>query len=178
MTDTKAKVLSLFLAAAFFCSFSAFADSDIPCRLLGAYGYLYNGTSYTGAASTPLTETGFFTVESDGSLSGEGTLAFHFSDFGGTGLPLWLLIHEVQSNGMVSQDANGACTGNIKFSATGTVIKTSDPSLVPEGTVLFTDSPRSIAYTISGSGKEIVDMVSTSPGTIASGTAHKQNTDR
>jgi hypothetical protein len=168
------KILCLVVAVGSFYSSSLYAHSNRSCQLLGPYGYLYNGTSYGGNAPVPLTETGFFTIENDGSLSGEGTLAFYFSDFAGTGLPLWLLIHEVQSSGVVTPDSDNTCTGTIEFFATGTVIKTSDPSLVPEGTVLFTDSPRSIAYTISGSGKEIVDLVSTSPGTIASGTAHKQ----
>jgi hypothetical protein len=166
-------LLYLVVAVLSFYSFSAYADMNRSCSLRGPYGYLYNGTSYSGSGSVPLTETGFFTITNDGSLSGEGTLAFYFSDFGGSGKPLWLLIHEVQSNGAVTQD-NNTCTGTLEFLATGTVLKTSDPNLVPEGTVLFTDSPRSIAYTINGTGEESVDMVSTSPGTIASGTAHKQ----
>ncbi|MGR8930990.1 MAG: hypothetical protein ACU836_10135 [Gammaproteobacteria bacterium] len=174
MTNTSAKILSLVLATAFFYTFSALADSNRSCNLHGTYGYLYNGTSYTGAGSVPLTETGVFTIEKDGSFSGEGTLAFHFSDFGGTGSPLWLLIHEVQVSDVAIQDTNNTCTGNIQFLATGTVIKTSNPNLVQEGTVLFVDSPRSIAYTISGSENETVDMISTSPGTVASGVAHPQ----
>lgn len=178
MNIKSSTVLNLVVAVLFFYSFSAFADMNRSCRLLGPYGYLYNGTSYSGSGPVPLTETGFFTIENDGSLSGEGTLAFYFSDFGGSGTPLWLLIHEVQSSGVVTQDTNNTCTGTIEFLATGTVIKTSNSSLVPEDFVLFTDSPRSIAYTISGSGKKTVDMVSTSPGTIASGTAHKQNKRR
>ena len=178
MNIKNSTVLNLFVAALLFYSFSAFADMNRSCSLLGPYGYLYNGTSYSDFGSISLTETGFFNIENDGSLSGEGTLAFYFSDFGGSGLPLWLLIHEVQSSGVVTQDANNMCMGTMEFLATGTVIKTSGPNLVPEGTVFFTDSPRSIAYTISGSGKETVDMVSTSPGTIASGTAHKQRKRR
>jgi hypothetical protein len=66
----------------------------------------------------------------------------------------------------------------VEFVATATVIKTSNAALVPEGVVLFADSPRSIAYTISGAKNELVDFVSTSPGTIASGTAHRQNNRR
>ncbi|MDX2494757.1 MAG: hypothetical protein QNK27_07325 [Desulfuromusa sp.] len=171
--------LNIVVAVLFLYSFSAFADMNKSCRLLGSYGYLYNGTSYSASGSVPLTETGFLTIDNDGNLSGEGTLAFYFSDFGGSGLPLWLLLHEVQSNGVVTQDTNNTCGGTVDFLATATVIKTSDPSLVPEGTVLFTDSPRSLAYTISGSGKgTTVDMISTSPGTIASGTAHKQKKRR
>lgn len=167
-------VLNLLVVILSFYSFAAFADMNKSCRLLGSYGYLYNGTSYTSNGPVPLTETGFITIDNDGNLSGEGTLAFHFSDFGGTGLPLWLLLHEVQSSGEVIQDMYNTCAGTVDFLATATVIKTSDPTLIPEGFVLFSDSPRSLAYTISGSGKDTVDMVSTSPGTIASGTAHKQ----
>ena len=170
--------LNLVIAVLSLYSFSAFADMNKSCRMFGSYGYLYNGTSYPQSGPVPLTETGFLTIDNDGDLSGEGTLAFYFSDFGGSGEPLWLLLHEVQSSGVVTQDANIACAGTIDFLATATVIKTSNSSLVPVGTVLFTDSPRSVAYTISGSGKNIVDMVSTSPGTVASGTAHKQNNRR
>ena len=170
--------LNLVVAVLSLYSFSAFADMNKSCRLLGSYGYLYNGTSYSQSGPVPLTETGFITIDNDGNLSGEGTLAFYFSDFGGSERPLWLLLHEIQSSGVVTQDENIACAGTVDFLATATVIKTSDSSLVPEGTVLFADSPRSLAYTISGSGKDTVDMVSTSPGTIASGTAHKQKKRR
>ncbi|WP_289019411.1 hypothetical protein [Desulfobacter postgatei] len=171
MTKMSTKILSLVLTAAFFYSSSAFADIDKS--LLGSYGYIYNGTSYNHNGLVPFTETGVIIIDDDGSLSGEGTIAFYYSDFYGHG-PLWLLIHEVQSDGMITQDPNNPCMGNIEFKATGTVIKTSNSELVAEGNVLFSDSIRSIAYTISGKKQEIVDMVSTSPGTIASGTAHKQ----
>ena len=63
----------------------------------------------------------------------------------------------------------------VEFLSTATVIKTSNSGLVPEGTVLFTAAPRSIAYTISGQKNETVDLISTSVDTIASGVAHKQN---
>lgn len=174
MTKMSTKILSLVLTSAFFYSSSAFADIDKSRYLLGSYGYIYNGTSYTDTGPITFTETGFIIIDDDGSLSGEGTIAFYFSDFNGKKSPLWLLIHEEQSFGMITQDPNNPCMGNIEFKATGTVIKTSNSELVPEGTVLFSDSIRSIAYTISGKKQEIVDMVSTSPGTIASGTAHKQ----
>jgi hypothetical protein len=88
-----------------------------PCRLLGTYGYLYNGTSYAGGGSVPLTETGYFTIEHNGSLSGEGTVAFYFSNFGGSGQPLWLLINEIQANGEVIQNQGSKCTGTIQFLA-------------------------------------------------------------
>lgn len=147
------------VAIIFFYSLPAFADSNRSCRLLGSYGYLRNGTSYTSSGPVPLTETGFLTIDDDGSLSGEGTLTFYFSDFGDSGLPLWLLIREIQSSSIVIQDAINTCTGTVKFLATGAVIKISNANLVPKNTVLFTDWQRSLAYTISGS---TVNMVSTS----------------
>jgi hypothetical protein len=151
MNFNSSRILLVVFAAFSLFSLSAFAGPPNPCRLLGTYGYLYNGTSYAGGGSVPLTETGYFTIEHNGSLSGEGTVAFYFSNFGGSGQPLWLLINEIQANGEVIQNQGSKCTGTIQFLATGTVIKTSNPSLIPEGTVLFADSQRSIAYTISGS---------------------------
>lgn len=154
-------------------SLPALADND--CRLEGSYGYRYDGTSFSsGPTGVSLAETGFFTIGRRGVLtSSEGTPAFYFSDFGGAG-PLWLLIHEVRSDGNVTPDANNPCSGTLDFLTTGTVTESSNPALVPEGTVLFEDSPRSINYTISGLKHEIVDLMSSSPGTIASGTAHKR----
>ena len=163
----------LIAAAISFGSLPAFAGHQ-DCKLGGTYGYLYNGTSYGPSGATPLTETGVLTVDEHGGVRGEGALAFQFSSFGAGG-PLWLLLNEVQSGvNSVTPSPNNACVGTIDFFATATVIKTSDPARVPEGTVLFSNKPRSIAYTISGSKNEIVDLISTSPGTIASGTAHKQ----
>jgi hypothetical protein len=140
------------------------------CKLSGSYGYLYNGTSFSSVA-VPLTETGSFSVDSNNHFGGEGTLAFYYSDFHGHG-PLWLLMDEVQSNGTVTPNASNPCSGVIDAQSTITVIKSSNPQVVPEGTVLITNAPRSVAYTISGPN---VDLISTSPGTIASGTAHKQD---
>jgi hypothetical protein len=158
-------------------SLPVLADGRDGCLLGGSYGYVYNGTSSTATGPLSLTETGVLSVDRGGNLSGEGTLAFQFANFGGQG-PLWLLLREVQSNGVVTPDTNTPCTGTVEFVATATVIKTSNAALVPEGVVLFADSPRSIAYTISGAKNELVDFVSTSPGTIASGTAHRQNNRR
>jgi hypothetical protein len=121
-----------------------------------------------------LTETGVFTIDDKANLAGEGTLAFQFANFSGKG-PLWLLLREVQSNGVITPDPSSPCTGTVDFVATATVIKTSNPNIVPEGAVLFDNVPRSLAYTISGQKGEILDFISTSPGTIASGTAHKQD---
>jgi hypothetical protein len=155
------------------CSFLAFADDNGKCRLSGSYGYLYNGTAYPGNVAVPLTETGFFEVR-NGRFSGEGTLAFYFPTFNGLG-PLALLIREEQTHGIVTEDPMIRCAGSVDFLATSTVIETSDPDLVPVGANLFVNEPRSIAYTISGKRNEVVDVVSTSLGTIASGTARKQS---
>ena len=152
----------------------AFADANQACRFVGAFGYVYNGTSFASAGPVPLTETGVITVDPGGNFTGEGTLAFQFSNFGGSG-PLWLLLREVQSNGVVTPDSNNECSGTVNFVATGTVVKSSNSALVPEGVVLFNNTQRSIAYTISGPKNDIVDVISTSQGTIASGTAHRQD---
>ncbi len=168
---------SLFILALYLNPLPVFADTGQECRLSGSYGYLYNGTSYMSAGPLSLTETGVFSVDNSGNSIGEGALAFQFSNFGGKG-PLWLLLREVQSGGVVTPDANNPCTGTVEFVATATVIKTTNASIVPEGTVLFTNSPRSIAYTISGRKNETIDLISTSPGTIASGVAHKQNQNK
>lgn len=169
--------LCLFVAALSLNSLPAFADSDQVCRLNGSYAYLYNGTSYTPSGPVPLTETGVFTVDESDNVSGEGTLAFQYSNFYNQG-PLWLLLSLVGLSGVVTPDANNPCTGIVDFVTTATVIKTSKPSLVPIGYVLFSNETRSIAYTISKPPNEIVEMISTSPGTIASGTAHKQDTNK
>ena len=155
-------------------SLPVFADSDQACRLAGSYGYLYTGNSYSAAGPLPLAETGVLAVDSSGSVSGEATLAFQFSNFAGKG-PLWLLLREVQTNGVNTPDANNPCKGSLEFFTTATVIKTSNSSILPEGVVLFANTPRTIAYTISGLKNEVVDLISSFPGTVASGTAHKQN---
>ena len=166
--------LSLFAATLSLNSLPVFADSGQTCHLAGSYGYLYSGNSYTATGPLPLAETGVLTVDSIGNVSGEATLAFQFSNFGGKG-PLWLLLREVQSNGVITPDMNNPCKGSLDFLATATVIKTSNSSILPEGVVLFANTPRSIAYTISGLNNEVVDLIGSFPGTIASGTAHKQN---
>jgi hypothetical protein len=166
-----------FVAALTLNTLPAFADSPL-CRLEGSYGYHYDGTSFTAAGAVPLTETGELNVDGQGNLSGVATLAFRFPDVGGGG-PVWLLLQEVKSGGnAVTADADNPCAGTLDFVATATVIKTSKPSLIPEGTVLYTNSPRSVAFTISGPKGEAVYMISTSPGTIASGTAQRQDKGR
>ncbi|MEQ6341689.1 MAG: hypothetical protein M3A44_08535 [Gammaproteobacteria bacterium] len=169
--------LGLFFSALSLNSLPVSADMNRACRLDGSYGYLYNGTSYMPTGTLSLTETGILSAGNSGNLGGEGILVFQFSNFSGKG-PLWLLLREVQSGGVVTPDTNIPCAGVINFVATATVIKTSNPAIVPEGTVLFANSPRSIAYTISGSKNEVVDIISTSPGTVASGVAHKQDKNK
>jgi hypothetical protein len=142
------------------------------CALQGNYGYVYNGTSFTPTTDVTLAETGSFTFGNNGSVSGTGTLIFQFANFSGTG-PLWLSMREVQSAGTLTPDADNPCTGSVSFLATATVLQSSNPTIVPVGTVLFANSPRSLAYSISGAGGQIIDIVATSPGTVASGTAHR-----
>lgn len=172
-------MFSLLFSYLVFSSPSAFPKSsgennDKVCKLSDSYGYLYNGTSFS-SIPVPLTETGSFTVDKNGIFRGEGTLAFYYSNFHNTGIPLWLLMHEVQSNATVTYDANNPCSGAIDYETTVTVTQSSNTSIVPVGTVLISNAPRSIAFTISGQNKNVVDLISTSPGTIASGTAHKQD---
>ena len=113
--------------------------------------------------AVPLTQTGVLTIDENGKLNGEGILALYYSDFPGQYGPLWLLVHEVES-----RDANAVtpssnpCTGTISYYSTLTVIETSNPNLVPKGTVLLNNAPRSNAYTISGPNNETLDLISTS----------------
>ena len=88
-----------------------------------------------------------------------------------------LLEEEKVGVNSVTPSTNDTCQGTLEFQATATVLKTSDASRVPIGTVLYANRPRSVAYTISGAKGEVIDLISTSPGTIASGTAHKQSND-
>jgi hypothetical protein len=166
--------IGLLVSAVSFTALPAFSADAQTCVLNGSYGYVYNGTSYPESGTASLVETGVFKSDANGGFSGEGTLAFQYSNFNGKG-PLWVLVRDEQSNGTVTPDTNNPCTGTVSFSSTGTVLKTSNPDLVAVGAVLFTDLSRSSAYTISGQNNEIVDVISTSPGTVASGTAHKQS---
>ena len=169
--------LGLILASVSMISLPAFANPDSDCRPEGSYGYLYNGTSQGQAGPLTLTETGAFTIDKRGAVSGEGILAFQFSNFAGHG-PLWLLLREVQSNGAVTRDISQPCMGTLDFLGTATIIKTSNPALMPVGRILFANLPRSVEYTVSGLKNEILDLISTSPGTIASGTAHKRDKNK
>ncbi|ADJ27674.1 hypothetical protein [Nitrosococcus watsonii] len=69
MDINRAKAVNLIITVIFFYSCAAFADPNRSCRLLGSYGYLYNGTSYTSSGPVPLTETGFFAVDNDGNFT-------------------------------------------------------------------------------------------------------------
>ena len=166
--------LGLLFSALTINSMPVSADTNRGCSLEGPYGYLFTGTSFTPTGPVPLTQTGLLSVDKSGNLSGEGSLAFQFTNFMGAG-PLWLLLREVQSDGVITPDASNPCTGVVAFLSTATVIKTSNSGLVPEGTVLYAEAPKSIAYTISGQKNETVNLISTSVDTIASGVAHKQN---
>lgn len=168
--------VGLIAAAISLGSLPAFAGHQ-DCKLGGTYGYLYNGTSYAPTGPIPLTETGALSISENGDIHGEAALAFQFSSFSGGG-PLWLLLNEVKLGvNSVTSNVIDPCMGVLDFLATATVVKTSDSNRVPVGTVLYANRPRSVAYTISGKKDDVVDLISTSPGTIASGTAHKQAKD-
>ncbi len=147
--------------------------AEPQCDLRGHYGYNYSGTTLTPAGQASLTETGRLRIRADGSVSGVGQLVFLFQDFTGQG-PLWLHLEEVQSDGQLQPDPDASCSGQVQFTATATVVQSSNPGLVPPGTVFFADQPRAIAWTASGRKGFHLDMVSISPGTLASGHARKQ----
>jgi hypothetical protein len=79
-------------------------------------------------------------------------------------------MNEELSNGLVTYDANHPCSGAISFETS-----VSNPAVAPVGRELKTSPPKSLAFTISGQKKDVVDLISSSPGTIAPGTAHKQD---
>jgi len=151
------------------------------CDLDGAYGYVYQGASYDGAEAVEIAETGSFSVGKSlcgsAELCGTAKATFRFPSFTIDGVysgPLWALI-QLDFEGLdhaISADIEDPCQGTIAFEATGTVIK-SEPVDLP-GFPLFSAQERSIAYTISGKDGEIVDLISTSPGSVLSGTAKAQ----
>ncbi len=143
------------------------------CDLRGHYGYNYSGTTLTPAGQASLTETGYLRIRADGSVSGVGQLVFLFQDFAGQG-PLWLHLEEIQSDGQLQPDPPAGCSGQVSFTATATVVQSSNPALVAPGTIFFADQPRAIAWTASGRNGNQLDMISISPGTLASGHARKQ----
>lgn len=169
-----ARATLLFTISWFCLSLTSHAapPTDGECRLEGSFGYRYEGTSATSGGPLTLTETGYFAVDRAGAMHGEGVLIFHFENFNGQG-PLWLTIRETQTQGAVRPNTVG-CMGHVSFTATGVVTASSNPALVPEGTTLFRDVPRSVAYTIAGDKHETLYLVSTSPGTVATGTATRQ----
>lgn len=149
------------------------SDSNHKCILTGSYGYSFTGTSFTPLGAAPFTETGFLVADENGGISGKGSLTFFFADFAGNG-PLWLLVDETQSGGEVLVNEDAPCTGEVAFLSTAVVVKTSNPLLMPVGSIFYQDSPRSVAFTISGLKDEVVDFISTSPLTIAVGNGRKQ----
>lgn len=166
-------IITMLLSGLVLGSPAAFAKDDghgKDCKLQGSYSYLYNGTSYSSIA-VPFTETGSFNVDKSGGFQGEGTMTLNFSNFGGHG-QVWLETQEAQTNGAITYDANTSCAGTISFFSTATVTKSAPTGIVPDGFVLIPNAARSVAFRISDDGKT-VNLISTSPGTIASGTAQK-----
>ena len=145
------------------------------CLSNGSYAYTYNGTNYvTPPGQATFSEVGTFQVSRQNFSQGEGNIAFQFANFGNVAGPLWIMVHEVQTNGSITLTSPSACEGTFNFLATGTVTATSNPNIVPVGTVLYTSTPRSTAFTLSGLADLQGDMISTSPGTIATGTFRRQ----
>jgi len=135
------------------------------CDLKGEYGYVYDGVSYDGGAAVEIAETGSFVVDAKtGSVTGTAKATFRFPQ------SLWVLlrIDFAGDPGAVEVSAD-PCQGIVNFKATGTVLKSSPSGL--EGVSLFADQPRSIAYTVSGKAEQFVDLISTSAGSVLSGTA-------
>ena len=145
------------------------------CAVHGYYGYSYEGSTVTPAGEATFTETGRFRINLSNRFVGSGQLVFKFQDFAGQG-PLWLHVEETVSNGYFQPDQNpDNCSGTATFQASATVIQSSNPTLVAPGTVFYVDQPRSMAWTASGYHNSVdIDMVSTSPGTLASGHARRR----
>jgi len=164
-------ILGALITASSFCA-SAHAQS---CLSNGTYAYTYNGTNYvTPPGQATFSEVGTFQISRQNFSQGEGNIAFQFANFGGAAGPLWIMVHEVQTSGTIAMSTANACEGTLNFLATGTVTATSNPAVVPVGTVLYSSTPRSTAFTLSGLADLQGDMISTSPGTIATGTFRHQ----
>ena len=145
--------------------------NDRVCEPRGSYSFEFTGTSFTPDGPVPLAEIGEISLSGSGELSSLATLTFFFENFQGQG-PLWLALEESMTDGELIAHPDRPCLGTMEFLATGIVVKTSNPALVPVGVPFYADLPRSLDYSVGGKGEEI-RIVSTSPGTIASGTAVK-----
>ena len=164
-------VMGAMFAASAFCG----AANAQSCLINGSYAYTYNGTNYaTPPGQATFSEVGTFQISRQSFSQGQGNIAFAFSNFGGSAGPLWLMVHEVQSSGTITMSSPNACDGTLNFLATGTVLATSNPAIMPVGAVLYSNMPRSTAFTLSGFADLQGDMISTSPGTIATGTFRHQ----
>ncbi len=155
------------------------ADIGKPCQQLsGKYSFDFEGTSFNPPplGTVPFTETGVLKIKKNGEMNGKSDTAFQFVDFSGMG-PLWLLVREVQTFGKFTSDSDFTCFGVVNFLATGTVLKSSNPVIMPEGTILYSDLPRSLSYAVSGNDNQYIKFIFTSMGMIASGAAHKQQFD-
>lgn len=165
-------LLSVLTTTAALSSSGAFAHGQPTCRIDGTISYVYTGTTFSPGGNIQFSEAGILEINRNNTVSGEGTITFEFPNFNGQG-PLWLLLNEVQTNGTITQDPSNPCVGAAEFLATGTVVNSSNPAIVPPGFVLYSDAKRSISFTAALKGSQ-VNLISTSPGTIASGTGFKQ----
>ncbi|MFA5984078.1 MAG: hypothetical protein WC782_08685 [Methylococcaceae bacterium] len=165
-------LLAALITTTMLCTSTAFAGKKSTCKIDGTVSYVYTGTTFSPSGNIQFSEAGILDINTDNSVNGEGTITFEFPNFNGQG-PLWLLLHEVQSNGSITQEPLNPCVGAADFFATGTVVNSSNPNIVPLGFVLYSDAKRSISFTAALKGSA-VNLISTSPGTVASGTGFKQ----
>lgn len=160
--------VALVVAVALWTS-DAYARGSDSCNIAGTYSYRYEGTSN---GSLQINEIGRSTITRSGDFTSIGTLHFFFPDFNEQG-PLWLSLRE-EITGSVVPNGDVPCSGEIEFLTTGTVLKSSNEQVVPVGTIFFENLPRSYAYTATTTKNGgIMHYSSTAPGTIATGTAHK-----
>lgn len=165
--------VSLLLAV----SAAAMADSRSDrsrvkqCTLSGSYSFDFTGVSYE-TGEVPFAEAGILYFGDDGEFSLSAALTFQFTDFFGAG-PLWLHVDEQISDASILPDSEDPCLGMITFKATGTVLRSTNPALLPPGVPFYRDLDRSIEYSIGGKHYDTLRFVSTSPFTIASGSGEK-----
>ncbi len=119
----------------------------------GTYAYSYQGTFLPGQPQeTALVEIGVINADGHGGLTGNATASLNGAiadlSFAGT--------YEMSSD----------CRGSSSFSAT---IDFRDPS-IPD----FEDSNRSVDFVLAGFARNQVRLISTSPGSVLTGTATKQ----
>lgn len=149
------------------------SPSSPNCGFKGNYGYIQHGTVYQeNGGEVDLAETGTFSVDGIQNIVANASVTFRFSNFPSTGFPLWLLVN-IDFEGTYT--IGESCTGTANFLSTGTVLASSNEAIIPPGSILFSNNPRSVEFTIAGSNGETVNFISTSVNTVASGVATKRH---